>query len=150
MNVQTHVMPISPANTLGLDYREEAARLPWRGRIDDVHAHIVDLPAARLFFEVADLFGVERVWSMTQLEQVDAIRAEFGDRIEFIAIPNYMAKDEPETFTTDWLRRIEAFAEKGSRLCKFWAAPRGRDFHPDALLLDSPVRRDAMKLARSL
>jgi len=34
------------------------------------------------------------------------------------------------------------------RVCKFWAAPRGRDYH-EALRLESPVRREAMRLARS-
>jgi len=140
----------SPANTLNLDYRREATALPYRGPIWDIHTHLMDLEAARLHFQVADDFGIQRIWSMTQLEHVDAIRAEFGPRIEFIAVPNYPAKDDPATFTTDWLRRIERFAEKGVRICKFWAAPRGRDMHSDALLLDSPTRIQSMKLARSL
>jgi len=124
--------------------------LPWSGPIWDVHTHLHDLESARLFFQVADCFGVGRVWTMSPLEQVDALRAQFGDRIQFIAVPNYQdAHRNPETFTTDWLHRIEAFAAKGCRICKFWAAPRGRDFHP-ALRLDSPIRREAMQLARSL
>lgn len=145
-----HRGPLNPANRLGLLYRLEAARLPWTGPIWDVHTHIADLESARKFFGVADLFGIQRVWTMTQLEQVDALRAEFGDRLDFIAVPNYDARNDPDTFTTNWLRRIEGFAAKGCRICKFWAAPRGVDFHPDALRLDSPIRIQAMKLARSL
>ena len=137
------------ANRLGLLYRHEGSQLPWTGPIWDVHTHISDVDTARRFFEVADLFGVEKVWTMTQLEQVDALRHQFGERLQFIAVPNYAAHDRPDTFTTDWLRRIEGFAQKGCRVCKFWAAPRGIDFHPD-LRLDSPVRRDAMQLAKSL
>jgi hypothetical protein len=34
-------------------------------------------------------------------------------------------------------------------VCKFWAAPRGRDFS-DALRLDHPIRYEGMKLAKSL
>ncbi len=139
--------PINDNNRLGLDYRAEAERLPWRGGIWDVHTHIADPAAAERYFEAASLYGVERVWTMTQLEQVDAIRDAFGDRIAFIAVPNYEAKDEPDTFTTDWLRRIEGFAKKGCKVCKFWAAPRGVDFAP-GLALDSPVRREGMRLAR--
>lgn len=140
----------SDANRLGLDYRALAADLPYAGPILDVHTHVNTLAAAHRFFEVADLFGVDKVWSMTQLEEIDAIRDAFPDRIEFIAVPNYMAKDEPDTFTTDWLRRIERFRDRGSRAVKFWAAPRGRDFHSDALLLDSPIRREGMRLAYDL
>lgn len=134
---------------LSLDYRREAAGLPWPGPIIDVHTHLQDLQATRFYLEVAALFGIQRLWTMTQLEHVDAIRAEFGDRIHFIAVPNYPAYEEPETFTTDWLHRIEAFAEKGCRVCKFWAAPRGLDISP-ALSLDSPIRHEAMRLARDL
>jgi predicted TIM-barrel fold metal-dependent hydrolase len=141
-----HAKPINDANRLGLDYRVEAGRLPYRGPIFDVHTHIRDVEAAHLFFEVADLFGVEKVWSMTNLENIDAIRDAYGERISFIAVPNYDRRDEPNTFTTDWLRRIEQFAAKGVKVCKFWAAPRGRDLHP-ALRLDSPTRREAMKIA---
>lgn len=148
-DLSLNLVPPHAANRLGLLYRHEAAGLPWTGPIWDVHTHISDVPCARRFFEVADLFGVEKVWTMTQLEQVDALRDEFADRIQFIAVPNYAAHNEPDTFTTDWLRRIEGFAQKGCRLCKFWAAPRGIDFHPD-LRLDSPVRREAMDLAKSL
>ncbi len=139
---------LNDANRLGLDYRGEAAKLPYAGPILDVHTHIRDVEAARLFFEVADLYGVDKVWSMTNLENIDAIRDEFGERIEFIAVPNYEKRDEPDTFTTDWLRRIEGFADKGVKVCKFWASPRARDFHMD-LRLDSPIRLEGMKLAHA-
>ena len=141
--------PLNDANRLGLLYRHEAAQLPWRAPIWDAHLHLRDIHAAHRLFEVADLFGIERVWSMTNLEQIDDIRAEYGDRVSFIAVPNYERRFEPETFTTDWLRRIERFADKGVRICKFWRAPRGQDYHP-ALRTDSPVGRQAMELAASL
>jgi hypothetical protein len=146
---QTHVRPLNDANRLGLDYRTEAHRLGNAGPIWDCHSHINSVASARVFFEVCDWFGVQKVWSMTPLESVDAIRAEFPDRIEFIAVPNYARRFEPETFALQWLRDIEGFAERGYRMCKFWAAPRGRDLSPH-LQLDSPVRIEGMKLARSL
>ena len=140
-------MPLNDANRLGLHYRHEATRLPFRGPIWDVHTHIRSVPAAKLFFEVADLFHVERVWTMVGLDHVDELRDAFGERIQFIAVPDYARRDHPSTFTTQWLKDIEGFAERGCRVCKFWAAPRGRDLN-GALLLDSPVRLDAMRLAR--
>lgn len=142
-------MPINAANRLGFNYRHEATRLPWTGWLDDAHIHISGIESARRYFEVADLFGVRRVWSQTQLEEVDSLRENFGDRFEFVTIPNYMARTKTDTFTTDWLRRIEAFYAKGSRIIKFWAAPRGRDFHP-SFNLEHPTRHEAMRLAYSL
>ncbi len=142
-------MPINDANRLGLDYRAEAGKLPWTGEIYDVHLHLNDIESARLFFEVADLFNVTRVWTMTPLEQVDALQAEFGSRTQFIAVPNFRDREREDTFTTDFLHRMERFREKGSRIVKLWSAPRGRDFSPH-LLLDAPIRHEAIKLAQSL
>lgn len=147
--LQTHVRPLNDANRLGLDYQSEAHRLGNAGVIWDAHCHINSVAAARVFFQVCDWFGVEKVWSMTPLTSVDAIRAAFPDRIEFIAVPNYARRFEPDAFASQWLRDIEGFAERGYRVCKFWAAPRGRDLSPH-LLLDSPVRLEGMRLARSL
>lgn len=145
------MQPINDANRSGLDYRTEANALgkPTCGGIWDVHTHLRDLEAAKLYFEAADCFGIERAWSMTNLEQMGPIEEVYGDRIRFIAVPNYDKRDEPDTFTTDWLTRIERFRGRGVTMVKFWAAPRGRDMHP-ALRLDSPQRDEAMKLALSL
>ena len=151
-NPTINVMPLNNANRLGLNYAHEANRLPWSGAdLETIHTHLHDLDAARLAFQAAATFGVTKIWSMSPLELVDTLRAEFGDRIEFIAVPNYAARDQPDTFTTDWLKRIELFAKKGVKICKFWAPPRGRDFGDGTLmLLDTPLRREMMRLARSL
>lgn len=145
--------PINDANRLGLDYEAEAARFEYTGPIIDVHTHIGTRDAAKLYFKVADLFGVTRTLSMTKLENIDGIWEDLGDnrdRIEFIAVPNYEEATRPGTFTTDWLHRIERFREKGCRIIKFWAAPRGRDLHSEAFHLDSPTRRESIKLAYDL
>jgi amidohydrolase family protein len=145
--------PINDANRLGLDYRAEAEGFGYAGPIIDIHTHIGTVDAARLYFEIADLFGVTKTVSMTKLENIDAITDEFGpmgERIEFIAVPNYEAAHEPGTFTTDWLYRMEKFREKGCRIVKFWAAPRGRDLHAEAFHMDSPTRRESIKLAYDL
>ncbi len=142
--------PINDANRLGLDYRAEAGRFTYDGPIIDIHTHIGTVEAARLYFEVADRYGIGKAVSMTKLENCPAIKDAFGDRIEFIAVPNYEAYDQPGTFTTDWLKRMAQFREQGCRIIKFWAAPRGRDLHPDAFHLDSPARRESIKRAYDL
>jgi predicted TIM-barrel fold metal-dependent hydrolase len=136
-------------NQLGLDFRAEARQFPYAGPIWDVHTHLFTPEAAKVYFQVADAFGIERVWSMTQLERVDEVKAVGGDRVQFIAVPNHEARNEPGTFTTDWLKRIEQFAAKGVKICKFFAAPRVFDFHPGPWLTDQ-ARGQAMDLARSL
>lgn len=141
--------PIHDANRLGLDYRAQAADFVYDGPILDVHTHLSSVAAAKLYFQAADCFGVQKAWSMNPLEVVDDLTATLGDRIAFIAVPNYARRDDPETFNRDFLRRIEGFAQKGCRIVKLWAAPRGRDFSND-LRLDAPIRTEAVKLARSL
>jgi hypothetical protein len=86
---------------------------------------------------------------MTPLEEVDAMQAEFGQRTQFIAIPNFREREKQDTFTTDFLRRVEQFREKGSRIVKLWTAPRGRDFSTH-LSLDSEISQQVIKLAKSL
>ncbi len=149
MLVTPQLVAVSDANRLGLDYRLEAQKLPWPGPIIDGHIHISGVKATRTLMDVADAFGIQRFWSQTRLEEVDTLRAEFGDRFEFIAVPNYAAWKLDDTFTTDWLKRLDAFRDKGVRLAKFWGAPRGRDFHP-SVRLDHPTRIAAMKHAKSL
>ena len=142
--------PIHDANRLGLDYETEAGALPFNGPIHDVHTHITSPEAGDAFFAAADRYGIDRVWTMTPLRTVDAIAQRHGHRIKFIAVPDFMRKDEdPDTFTTSWLRDMEGFAERGCRIAKLWAAPRGLDFTP-ALALDSPIRYEGIALAKRL
>ncbi len=147
--MQTDVMPLNPANRLGLHYLAEAGHLPWHAPITDAHIHISGPSAAKRLFAVADAYGVQRVWSQSPLEEIDALRDTWGDRIEFVAVPNYTARDKPDTFTSDWLRRLERFGKKGVRIAKFWAGPRGRDLSP-ALRLDHEIRIEGMRLARDM
>jgi len=145
---------LSDANRLGLDYAAEAASFSYPGPIIDIHTHISSPASAAVYLDVAARFGVVRTWTMTGLEKARRVRGFAGDRIEFICVPDYAKRDEPGTFTTQWLRDIEAFrAELGSRIIKFWAAPRGLDLAggPDSpLRLDSPIRLEGMKLAYDL
>lgn len=145
--------PLLAANLLNLDYRSEAARLgPPVVPIIDSHIHVNGKQAAGLYRQVMDLYGIEKVWSQTHLEQVDVVRDALGDRLELVAVPNWTATDRQAAFTTEWLTRIERFATLGARMCKFWTAPRARDFagprHQEIFALDGQWRREGMKIAR--
>ena len=147
-----------PANTLGLDYRALAEGLPYGGGIVDVHTHVTSPGAARLYLEVAARFGVERTLTMTGLAKAREVHKVAGDRIEFIAVPDFIERATPGTFTTKWLDDVRGFREEfGSRVIKFWCAPRGidladevPDLSPADMALDSPHRREAMDLAYEL
>jgi len=94
---------------------------------------------------------------MTALANVQPIRASLpphrAGRIQFICVPDFQKRDEPDTFTTQWLKEIEGFYAAGSRIIKYWAGPRGLDFDPgpdSPMRLGSPIRRQGMKLAYEL
>ena len=139
--------PLADHNRLGLDYMREADALPYSQTIWDAHTHINTPDSARVFRDVMDLYQIEKVWSMTKLEHVPALQEIFGQRIEFIAVPNFSAKDDPGTFTTDWYKRIEQFADLGTKIAKFWAAPRAADFLPN-FHVHNPDFKKAMHIAR--
>ena len=146
----------TPSNRLGLDYEAEAARFPAPADgIIDVHTHVNGAEAARLYKRVADLYGVRRTYSMTSLEQVETVRDVLGDRVRFIAVPNYTGKDRKYHHGVGYIQRIEKFHALGARIVKFWAAPRGLDYarevgEPDLLRIDAPLRIRAMEVASEL
>jgi hypothetical protein len=146
----------NPSNRFGMDYRAEAAIFPrFPYPIIDVHTHVSGPTAATFMREAMDLYGIGRVFSMTALEQVPAMQAIFGDRIRFIAIPDWMSKDRRHANGLGFLERIEQFHALGARIVKFWQAPRGIDFaaelgDPKLFALDSPDRIRAADLADSL
>ncbi len=120
---------MTAANRLGLDYRAEAARLGAPVvPIVDGHAHINGARAAKVYKEVCDLYGIERVYSQTQLSQADAVREVMGDRVRFVAIPEYMHADRKWAHTEGFLENLEEWHARGARMVKFWGAPRLRDY----------------------
>lgn len=130
------------ANRFGLDYRSEAARLgPPVCPIVDAHAHINGTRAAEVYREVCDLYGIQRVYSQTQLAQADGVRGVLGDRVRFVAIPEYMHKDRRWAFTEGFLENLDQWHARGARMVKFWGAPRLRDFTAQ-LGLDPSVLAD--------
>ncbi len=103
--------------------------------IIDFHAHTGGEHAATIWLDAARTFGVERVHSMVRLPEADAIRRVLGDRVRFIAFPNFRASDPRRSFTEGFLHDIQEFHDRfDSRMIKLWNAPRLRDIaHPDDL-----------------
>ena len=147
---------MQPANRLGLDYLNEAVRLgPPPVGITDVHTHINGEQAAKVYREAADAYGVRRICSMTRFEQTGVVSDALDDRVHFIAIPDFSDPDRRHAHGDGFLKRIRDFHAIGSRIVKFWAAPRAIDYgtevgDPALLTLDGPVRRAGMELAAEL
>jgi hypothetical protein len=149
--------PVTDANRLGLDFAQEATTFRYDGPIIDIHTHVSSPRAAELYLDVADAYGIERAWTMTGIDSARQVRDSLtGDRqgrIQFICVPDFTKRDEPGTFTTQWLKDIEAFYDMGSRIIKFWAGPRGLDFDdsPESpMRLGSPIRREGFQRAYDL
>ena len=143
------------ANRLGLDYRREAASftsLPYG--IIDAHAHIHGAPAARIFKEAANLYGVRQVYSMTPFDRIPEVRAVMGDEVRFIAIPNYRSTDFRYTVTEGYRKMIGELRRDGVGLVKFWSSPRRRDLagcrEEDLLDLRAPYNLSLMEYAAGL
>ena len=116
---------MNPSNRFGWDYRalsKQLATLPFA--ITDAHSHVNGAHACKILREAMDLYGIGSIWSMTYLEQVPVVRAELGDRLRLIAVPDFASKDRKHSLGAGFLERIEKYHELGSRLCKIWAAPR--------------------------
>ena len=144
------------SNRFGCDYRAEAALLGAPPvPVVDVHSHVHGPSAAALLREAMDLYGIARIHSMTRLEDIPAIRGVLGDRVRFIAVPDFTDPDRLAAHGDRFLSRIRDFRREGASICKFWAAPRGIDYgieagNPRLLALDAPHRRAAMDEAASL
>lgn len=138
---------ISPDNRLGLDYRAAPGR-KWCGPITDIHAHVRGVELSRAYFEACDAYGIARTVTMSPLAEVDALRAAYPGRLEFIAIPRWREFAATAEFQRQWMADLAEFRGKGARLCKFWMAPEMRKKH--GLTLDSPFIREVAEHARRL
>lgn len=148
---------ISSSNRLGLDYRVLAGGFrPFERGIIDVHTHVNGVGAAGVFAEVAELYGITRVYSQTRLSEAEAVRRVLGEKIRFIAIPDYMSDDLKTAMTDGYLRDLEVWADTyGARMMKHWAAPRLRDLvdedtYEEFGRMDSPWRVRLTELAVDL
>jgi predicted TIM-barrel fold metal-dependent hydrolase len=111
----------SEHNRIGIDFRAAFPRPKVRGPVIDWHVHIMAARHGRLWFEAAGHYGIDCFCTMTPLEEAVSLQRDFPGRLQFIAIPKW--GQWGEGFVDDWLRRIEAFYNLGSRVVKFWFAP---------------------------
>lgn len=105
-------------NRIGVDFRAPMARPKVRGAVIDFHCHLFAARHAPTWFEAADHYGLDCFVTMTPLEEAVTLQREWGHRVQFIAVPKWQ-----EFNLDDWLRRIEAFYNMGSRIIKIHAAP---------------------------
>lgn len=108
-------------NRMGLDYRKPMPRPKVRLPVIDAHIHLTAARHAPGWFEACDHYGIDCCHTMTPLEEALTLARNWGHRLHFIAIPKW--HDWGPDFISQWLRRIEAFYNIGSRIVKFWFAP---------------------------
>lgn len=137
----------NPANLIGIDYHAVPPRRVTTP-IVDIHSHVYRCRQTARFMDVAAKFGVRRIVSMSPLEEAPALRDEYGDRLEFIAVPTWKNVERNEAFVREYMQQMDGFRALGSRICKFWMAPRMRGEHK--LTLDHPLLRPAVEHAVDL
>ncbi len=126
------------SNRFALDYRAEAAALGGPVcPIIDFHTHVNGPRAARVWLEAAEAFGIDRVLTMVRRADAPVVRAALGDRVGFIAFPDFRNPDRGHAMRAGFLDDIRAFRdEHGARMIKLWNAPRLREYFPEATGLD--------------
>lgn len=105
-------------NRTGVDFRAPMPRPKVRGVTIDFHCHLFASRHGPAWFEAADHYGIDCFLTMTPLEDAVGLQRDYGHRVQFIAVPKWQ-----EFNLDDWLRRIEAFYNMGSRILKIHAAP---------------------------
>jgi len=136
------VAPAKPPdyNPLNLDYRAPMARPKVRGVAIDFHTHVIAARHADAYFEASLHHGFEAIATMTPLEDALAISRRWGERLHFITIPQWTNPS-----VDDWLRRLEAFYNLGSRIVKFHMAP--GTMAARKIRLDAPELRPVIREA---
>ncbi len=143
-------------NITGIDYGDRHHFRYAGPPLFDIHAHVMrtkpdakdappsepTLDQAATMLDVAEEFGVARIWSMCPPEDIPPLRERFGQRLHFNG-PISKKLDEPEDVA---YRLLDRFLELGVDLIKFWAAPRGRE---RGLFVDAPWRIEAARRARA-
>jgi predicted TIM-barrel fold metal-dependent hydrolase len=134
-------MPDGPAeyNRLQLDYRQPLARPPVRGWVIDAHCHLFAARHAADWMAAARVYGIDAFCTMTPLEEAVGLHRRYPDRLRFIVVPNWqkIGSADKTAVIDDWLRRLEAFYNLGSRVIKFHQAP--QTILRSGLRLDSPA-----------
>ncbi len=146
--------PVSPVlapakeaeyNRIGLNYHEPMPRPKVKGLMIDAHTHLFAVRHAEGWFECADHFGIDHCVTMAPLEEAIGLQRLWGHRLQFIAIPSWA--DRGPGWLDNWLTRVEAFYNLGSRIVKFHSAPGTMAMH--GIPLDDPRMRKIMDEAVS-
>ena len=154
-------MPPPEHNITGIDYADRG-HFTYHGPIIDIHAHVLrtrpddpphgppkgvgpgaSIEQAEIMLGIGATFGVEQTVTMCFPDDVEPLRARFGDRLLFNTMVNKQQIDEPDD---EVLRRLDRCIELGTSIIKFWSAPRGRD---RGLFVDAPGRIEAARRARA-
>lgn len=117
--------PAWKENRLGVDYREVARALgPPVVPMIDTHAHIMGSRAAEVYGEVAQWFGIERVYSQSRLGGAAEVKAVLGDRVRFVAFPDWGQGDPQAVHRGAYLDVIRRWhGEFDAKCVKFWSGP---------------------------
>ncbi len=112
---------IDEYNRTRINFRSPVPRPKVHGLVIDFHTHLVAHRHAAAWFESARHFGIDCFATMTPLEEALRLQRDYPGRLHFITIPKW--GDSSAHWLDDWLRRIEAFYNIGSRMVKFHMAP---------------------------
>jgi hypothetical protein len=144
--------PVSPVlapakeseyNRIGINYHEPIPRPKITGLMIDAHTHLFAVRHAQGWFECADHYGIDQCITMAPLEEAIGLQRSWGHRLKFIAIPNW--GERGPGWIDNWLTRVEAFHNIGSRMVKFHSAP--GTMAMTGLRLDDPKLRKIMDFA---
>src|SRR5258706_8654328 len=108
-------------NRVGIDFRRPMPRPKVRGSVIDFHCHLLAARHARVWFEAAAHYGIDHFVTMCQLEEAMGLQRDWGDRLQFIAVPAW--RDTSPQWIDNWMNRLEGFYNIGSRIVKFHMAP---------------------------
>jgi predicted TIM-barrel fold metal-dependent hydrolase len=108
-------------NRTGIHYRNPLPRPKVRGIVVDYHSHLFHHRHMRTWCDVNRHFGIDAFVTMTPLEEAMRIQRDLPGRVQFIAVPTW--GDTSLYWIDNWLRRLEAFYNMGSRIIKFHMAP---------------------------
>ncbi len=108
-------------NRTGVDFHRPMPRPKVNGIVIDFHCHLHAHRHAKLWFETGAHYGIDCFVSMTPLEEALGVQRDWIGRVQFIVVPRW--QDPSTDWVEDWLRRLEAFYNLGSRIVKFHMAP---------------------------
>jgi hypothetical protein len=108
-------------NRTNVDFRKPIPRPKAAPHAIDGHCHLFAARHAAAWFAAGDHYGFHSYVTQTPLEEALTLARDWPGRLHFVAIPQWAPLDA--AMLDDWLRRLEAFHNIGSRIAKFHMAP---------------------------